>query len=122
MVHILRARPPVHPQELDGYCTYIVRFENEEQDYVACEVQANRNPKQYRENNDSYDGRMALWLIDIALLGRDTEMPVPLEPLNHCSRVDSRVTPPSKELVPPEPAPLAMTHPRSYTIRSQQNA
>jgi hypothetical protein len=59
-----------------GYCIYIVRFENEGQDYVACEVQANRNPKQYRESNDSYDAQMAFWLIDIALLGRDTGMPL----------------------------------------------
>jgi len=59
-----------------GYCIYIVRFENEGRDYVACEVQANRNPKQYRESDDSYDAQMAFWLIDIALLGRDTRMPI----------------------------------------------
>jgi hypothetical protein len=60
-----------------GDCIYVVRFENEGQDYMACEVQANRNPKQHRESDDSYDARMAFWLIDIALLGRDTEMPHP---------------------------------------------
>jgi hypothetical protein len=63
-----------------GYCIYIVRFENDGQDYVACEVQANRNPKQYRENDDSYDARMAFWVIDIALLGRDTGMPISPDP------------------------------------------
>lgn len=63
-----------------GCCIYIVRFEYEGPDGVACEVQANRNPKQYGVHDDSYDTRMAFWLIDIALLGRDTGMPTSPEP------------------------------------------
>jgi len=35
-----------------------------------------RNPKQYPGSDDSYDAQMAFWLIDIALLGRDTRMPI----------------------------------------------
>lgn len=59
-----------------GYCIYIVRFEREVRDYVACELQANRSPKQYGASDDSYDAQMALWVIDFILLGRmDARMP-----------------------------------------------
>lgn len=59
-----------------GYCIYIVRFEKDGRDYVACEVDVNRNPKQYGVSDDSYDAQMAFWVIDIALLGcLDARMP-----------------------------------------------
>jgi hypothetical protein len=59
-----------------GYCIYIVRFRNEARDYVAGELQANRNPKQYGASDDAYDAQMVFWLIDHFLLGRmDTRMP-----------------------------------------------
>jgi len=59
-----------------GYCIYIVRFGNEAGDYVASELQANRNPKQFGASDDAYDAQMAFWVIDYFLLGRmDTRMP-----------------------------------------------
>lgn len=59
-----------------GYCIYIVRFENEARDHVACQLQANRNPKQCGAGDDSYDMQMAFWVIDYFLLERtDTRMP-----------------------------------------------
>jgi hypothetical protein len=59
-----------------GYCTYIVRFENDGRDYVACEVQTNRNLKQHGVSDDSYDAQMAFWVIDFILLGcADGQMP-----------------------------------------------
>jgi hypothetical protein len=59
-----------------GYCIYIVCFGNGARDYVAAELQANRNPKQYGESDDAYDAHMVFWLIDHFLLGRtDTRMP-----------------------------------------------
>jgi hypothetical protein len=58
-----------------GYCTYVVHFNKAGRDYVACEIHANRNPKQYGVSDDSYDMQMVFWLIDFLLLGRDTEMP-----------------------------------------------
>jgi hypothetical protein len=50
-------------------------FNKAGRDYVACEIHANRNPKQYGVSDDSYDTQMVFWLIDFLLLGRDTEMP-----------------------------------------------
>lgn len=59
-----------------GYCIFIVRFENQAQDFVACEIQANRSPKQYGSSDDAYDVQMALWVIDCLLLERmDARMP-----------------------------------------------
>jgi len=60
-----------------GCCIYIVRFENEGEDYVARDIQVNRNLNQYRKSGESYDEQMAFWVIDFILLGRmDAEMPV----------------------------------------------
>ena len=71
-----QARLYIH-RSWTGYCIYIVRFENEGRDYVACEVRANRNPKQYGVSDDSYDAQMAFWVIDCILLGRkDARMPI----------------------------------------------
>lgn len=63
-------------RSLTGFCIYIVRFENKGGDYVACEIQANRNPNQYREIGESYDKQMAFWVIDFILLeNMDARMP-----------------------------------------------
>jgi hypothetical protein len=62
-----------------GHCIYIVRFEDHERGYVACELQANRDPEQYRPSSDDYDEQMAFWVIDFILLGRtDARMPRPI--------------------------------------------
>jgi hypothetical protein len=59
-----------------GYCIYIVHFEKEGRDSVACEIDVNRNPKQNGVNDDSYDAQMAFWVIDFILLERiDARMP-----------------------------------------------
>ena len=59
-----------------GYCIYIVRFDRGGEDYVACEVQANRCSDQYKSSDDSYDVQMAFWVIDFILLRRlDARMP-----------------------------------------------
>ena len=59
-----------------GYCIYVVHFEKEGRDHVACEVHVNRNPKQYGVSDDSYDAQMAFWVIDFLLLGHmDARMP-----------------------------------------------
>ena len=61
-----------------GYCIFIVQFSNEARDYVACELQANRNPKQFGPRDDCYDVQVAFWVIDYFLLGRmDSDMPQP---------------------------------------------
>jgi hypothetical protein len=63
-----------------GYCIYALRFEKDGENHVACELKANRNAKQYRGSDDSYDSQMAFWVIDFILLGRmDSQMPRPLE-------------------------------------------
>jgi hypothetical protein len=61
-----------------GYCIFIVHFCNEERGYVACELHANRNPKQCESRDDCYDAQVALWIMDYFLLGRmDSDMPQP---------------------------------------------
>jgi hypothetical protein len=61
-----------------GYCIFIVQFSNEARDYVACELHANRNPKQCGSRDDSYDVQVAFWVIEYFLLGRtDSDMPQP---------------------------------------------
>jgi len=51
-----------------GFCIYVVHFEKAGRDCVACEIHANRNPKQCGLSDDSYDTRMAFWVIDFMLL------------------------------------------------------
>jgi hypothetical protein len=63
-----------------GYCIYVVDFEKEGEHYIARQLLVNRNPKQYAVSDDSYDEQMVFWLVDIALLGRETRMPVPTSP------------------------------------------
>ncbi len=59
-----------------GYCIYVVSFEHNQRDQVACEIRVNRNPKQYRTTDDDYDVKMAFWVIDCILLGQmDSQMP-----------------------------------------------
>jgi hypothetical protein len=38
-----------------GYCIYVVHFVKQGRDHVACEVEVNRNPKQYGVSDDSYE-------------------------------------------------------------------
>jgi hypothetical protein len=52
-----------------------VRFDESAGYHTARQIQANRNPKQYGVSDDSYDSRMAFWVIDFILLKRNTEMP-----------------------------------------------
>lgn len=63
-----------------GYCIFIMQFSDRAHGCVACELQANRNPKQFGPRDDSYDVQVAFWVIDHFLLGRkDLDMPLPPE-------------------------------------------
>jgi hypothetical protein len=65
-----------------GFCIYVVHFERQGRDSVVCEIQVNRNPKQYGVTDDSYDAQMAFWVIDFILLGcADARMPISPDPL-----------------------------------------
>ena len=59
-----------------GYCIYVVHFEKQGRDHVACEIDVNRDPTQNGVKDDSYDAQMAFWVIDFILLGRmDAQIP-----------------------------------------------
>jgi hypothetical protein len=61
-----------------GYCIFILHFCSEARGYVASELRANRNPKQFGPRGDCYDVQVAFWVIDYFLLGRmDSDMPQP---------------------------------------------
>jgi len=54
-----------------GYCIYVVRLRECDNGFIAWELRANRNPKQYGVSDDLYDAQMVFWVIDFILLGRD---------------------------------------------------
>jgi len=58
-----------------GYCIYIAHFKKNPGGYVLSGAEVNRDPKQYDETDDAYDGRLLSWLIDGALLGRARPFP-----------------------------------------------
>jgi hypothetical protein len=65
-----------------GFCIYEVHFERQARDSVVCEIQVNRNSKQYGVSDDSYDAQMAFWVIDFILLGcADARMRISPGPL-----------------------------------------
>lgn len=51
-----------------GFCVYIVHFAADADGYRMVEAEVNRDPEQYREENDERDARMIPYLIDVLLL------------------------------------------------------
>ncbi|GLI34198.1 NUDIX domain-containing protein [Desulforhabdus amnigena] len=59
-----------------GYCIYILEFTEIGARFSGTRLLANRLDEQYSNKNDEYDAKMAAFLIDVELLGRDAELPV----------------------------------------------
>lgn len=68
-----------------GFCIYQVRLEAVENTYRIAEVWVNRDRDQYRGSDDSHDAAFLSFLIDRALLGRDTPYPQPRGGINPSS-------------------------------------
>ena len=60
-----------------GYCIYRLRLIKEATNYVVGEAFANRDESQYSGGDDSYDEKMAVFLIDHLLLNKRYPMPMP---------------------------------------------
>jgi hypothetical protein len=60
-----------------GHCVYQIQFEKRNDGYVIVEAWANRDQKQYKNNNDDYDIALLLFLIDNLLLKKNTPFPLP---------------------------------------------
>lgn len=58
-----------------GHCIYVVDVREADGRFVVTRAIANRNREQYRERDDAYDTRMLLYLIDVLLLGKNSEFP-----------------------------------------------
>ena len=59
-----------------GVCVYIVNFKkNKAGDYFAKDATVNRNPQQYKIEDDEYDRQMLFFLIDVLLLNKRGEFP-----------------------------------------------
>jgi len=59
-----------------GFCIYIVRFEERGDRHAMVNIEANRDPEQYNQQNDKYDVQMLSYLIDALLLGQSGQFPV----------------------------------------------
>ena len=58
-----------------GVCIYAVRFASEGDSFRMVQADVNRDPEQYKETSDSRDAELISYLIDVLLLGRDSEFP-----------------------------------------------
>jgi hypothetical protein len=58
-----------------GLCIYVVHFVKEGALCRMFSAEVNRAPRQYACTSDEHDGRLISWLIDVLLLGRDSEYP-----------------------------------------------
>jgi hypothetical protein len=60
-----------------GFHVYRVHFrEDEPTGYAIDRVVVNRDPEQYQETDDAYDGELVRWLIRSLLLGEDVPFPL----------------------------------------------
>jgi len=62
-----------------GACIYVVRFAQEGDSFHMVQADVNRDPEQYKEKSDSYDAELISYLIDVLLLGHDSEFPSDLD-------------------------------------------
>jgi len=60
-----------------GTCVYQLHIVPFEDRFHAQEAVVNRNPAQYRNDDDAYDVQMISYLIDHLLLGRFAQLPTP---------------------------------------------
>lgn len=58
-----------------GFCIYQVSFEERDGKHVVTEALVNRDPEQYRENDDQYDVKFLDYLIRRSLLGQRVRFP-----------------------------------------------
>lgn len=58
-----------------GFCIYILKFVQMSDGWEVTASSVNRDPKQYKEADDEHDTAVALWLIDVLLLGKEREFP-----------------------------------------------
>jgi hypothetical protein len=62
-----------------GICVYEVRLSKDGDKYSVIEAQVNRDPDQYTETDQSYDGSLVLFLINNLLLGKEYPFPRPAD-------------------------------------------
>ena len=60
-----------------GTCVFQLNIVPFEDRYHAPQVVVNRDPQQYRNEDDAYDVQMISYLIDHLLLGRFAQLPIP---------------------------------------------
>ena len=58
-----------------GFTVYIVRFNEEDDKAIAIDFSANREPAQYKEDNNESDKAMLTFLIDALLLHQPSQFP-----------------------------------------------
>jgi hypothetical protein len=61
-----------------GNCIYQIEFSRDSEKYTATRAIANRDPDQYKQDDDSYDSQMIHFLISNFLLGENEPFPMPL--------------------------------------------
>lgn len=62
---------------LSGTCIFILKLVPNDDHFLAPSVRVNREPKQYRSINDTYDVEIMTYLIDRYLLKRNPTFPQP---------------------------------------------
>lgn len=60
-----------------GTCIYKLKLTKEGEHYAAERIIVNRDPQQYRSEDDEYDVSMVGYLVDTLLLGRFAPLPTP---------------------------------------------
>ncbi|WP_109485404.1 HD domain-containing protein [Occallatibacter savannae] len=58
-----------------GYCIYLLKFRREGSRHEVSQAWVNRDPEQYTEDDPEHDAAVAIYLIDVLLLGKDRGFP-----------------------------------------------
>jgi hypothetical protein len=60
-----------------GHCIYRVELEPLGDKHVVRCAEANRDPDEYKQTDDAYDSELLSFLVDVLLLGKRRDFPVP---------------------------------------------
>lgn len=60
-----------------GYCVYKAHFQQRDDRWHVERLMVNRDPDQYTQTDDEYDARLFDFVVDLLLLGRRRDIPVP---------------------------------------------
>ena len=58
MAYFLQTQPALLHRSWTGYCVFVAHFKRRQEGFVLALIEANRNRRQYTEQDDAYDAKL----------------------------------------------------------------